>query len=123
MERRRDQRSRARTFAWCDGEHGTLYCAVHDASEYGVFLNMGLALPVGTTLRLTMDAIPRGPVVAIGEVVWRREGTPTTAPGVGLRLARFVQGEEAWRRFLRARRRSPSSTGLVPAPTVVPWRR
>lgn len=114
-ERRQYERSRARTFAWCDGPTGTFYCAVHDASEHGLFLHMGPELPLGTPLQVSLDAIPRGPVVVVGEVVWRREGTPAMAPGVGLRFQRFLRGKEAWERFLSARRRSPSSVGFTRA--------
>lgn len=115
IDRRQDERSRARTFAWCDGPEGTFYCAVHDASESGIFLHMGPDLPRGTPLQVTMDAILGGPVVVICEVVWRREGSPIMAPGVGLRFVRFLRGEEAWHRFLRQRRRSPSSAGTTAA--------
>ncbi len=101
-ERRRDSRVPLDQRCWCEGEDITLFSRVINASRHGVFLLTATPLGIGDRARLVWNSPEGEQAIAMAEVAWIRERRVAGPPGMGLRLLRFITGEEVWKSLLKS---------------------
>lgn len=87
--------------AWCEHARLTLYLPVSNLSKDGMFLRTTTPFEPGETLKVSFPADGHQPrIVAQVEVVWARRAGPSS--GLGCRVVRFLEGEEAYGRLVRS---------------------
>jgi Tfp pilus assembly protein PilZ len=85
--------------AWCEHQTLTLYLAVSNVSQGGMFLQTSAPFRAGETIRVSMDIEgEQVPVVADVEIVWT--GKTGRSSGVGCRVVRFNEGEQGYLRLV-----------------------
>jgi Tfp pilus assembly protein PilZ len=87
--------------AWCEHQQLTLYLPVSNVSRSGMFLQTTTPFCTGDTLRVSFESSDGSErIVAQVEIIWTcRAGRSS---GVGCRVLKFFQGEEAYGRMVEA---------------------
>lgn len=74
-----------------------------DISSEGIFIKTGVVLPPNTDLKIELSASTQQLVVLEGTVSWAKKVPPNllrlTKGGMGIRITRFVDGEESYRQL------------------------
>ncbi len=103
-EKRYDKRRRRR-FALRFGTDDPIRLAfTEDISMVGMFIKTTNIYPPGSSLKVTLILPDEQTVIVEGKVQWARKVPPqmlrlVKKAGFGLKIARFIQGEELYRRI------------------------
>lgn len=101
-ERRRHKRIPTSQRCWCESKDITLFGKITNASPQGAFIRTAAHMQEGEKARLLWKNPDGEQTVIDAEVVWVSGGDTGTEPGLGLRLLRFVAGEELWEALLQS---------------------
>ena len=85
---------------WLEHEEATVFGTTIDLGQGGLFLRTALPMTPGVDVRVTLELPGRHAVTADGQVVRHVAPAQGDRPGLGVRFARLISGDDSLAEFL-----------------------